>query len=249
MYVRSGELDKSISVYREAIRMQEKALGRSHPNTLVIAANLGVVYKDAGRFAEAIPLLEEVYEASKREPSIAWIGGQLLEGYTMQADPAKPESIAKVVTLVRELLAQERAELPEASPVLAGQLIGYSQSLLRVKAWDAAETPIREALSIREKTQPDAWSTFNTRSMLGGVLLGQEKIDEAEPLLLGGYQGLKDREATIPPQAKVRVQEALERLVKLYEAKGDEAKAAAWRARLDAAKAEQTKSEVEGDGR
>ena len=61
-----------------------------------------------------------------------------------------------------------------------------------------AEPLIREALTIREKTQPDAWTTFNTQSLLGGALLGQKKYAEAEPLLLKGYEGLKQRETTIP---------------------------------------------------
>ena len=48
--------------------------------------------------------------------------------------------------------------------------------------------------------------------MLGGALLGQKKYAEAEPLLLAGYEGMKQREAKIPPEGKVRLTEALERL-------------------------------------
>ncbi len=33
--------------------------------------------------------------------------------------------------------------------------------------------------------------------MLGGALLGQKKYDAAEPLLLKGYAGLKQREGAI----------------------------------------------------
>jgi hypothetical protein len=85
-------------------------------------------------------------------------------------------------------------------------------------------------LAIREKTQPDAWTTFNTQSMLGGALLGQKKHADAEPLLLKGYEGMKQREKTIPPPGKVRLPEALDRLIALYTAtnKPDEAKK--WRA-------------------
>jgi hypothetical protein len=35
--------------------------------------------------------------------------------------------------------------------------------------------------------QPDAWTTFNTRSLPGGALLGQQMYAEAKPLLLAGY--------------------------------------------------------------
>ncbi len=91
---------------------------------------------------------------------------------------------------------------------------------------------LRECLAIREKVAPDSWNTFNTKSMLGGALLGQKKYADAEPLLLKGYQGMKEREKTIPPQGEDRLPEAVERLVQLYEelAKNDEA--AKWRTEL-----------------
>jgi hypothetical protein len=65
--------------------------------------------------------------------------------------------------------------------------------------------------------------------MLGEALAGQKKYAEAEPLLLAGYKGMKEREATIPePFRKVRLTEALERLVRLYEATGRKDEAAKW---------------------
>jgi hypothetical protein len=68
--------------------------------------------------------------------------------------------------------------------------------------------------------------------MLGGALLGQKKYAEAEPLLSKGCQGMKDLEDKIPPQGKVRLVEALERLVQLYEATGRKDEAAQCRKRL-----------------
>ena len=62
--------------------------------------------------------------------------------------------------------------------------------------------------------------------MLGGALLGQKKYAEAEPLLLAGYEGMKQWEKTIPPQAGTRIPEALDRLIELSTAtnKPDEVK-------------------------
>ena len=83
---------------------------------------------------------------------------------------------------------------------------------------------------------PDSWKTFDTKSLLGAALLGQKKYSEAEPLLLAGYQGMKFREATIPPPFKILLIEALERLVRLYEATGDKVKANEWQEKLAEAK-------------
>ncbi len=69
----------------------------------------------------------------------------------------------------------------------------------------------------RDKTQPDALTTFNTKSLLGGAILGQKKYADAQPLLLAGHEGMKQSEETIPPRGKVCTPEAIERLVQLYE--------------------------------
>src|SRR5262249_13962837 len=119
----------------------------------------------------------------------------------------------------------------------AGELASLGLNLLHQQKWTDAETVLRECLPLREKTQPDAWNTFNTQSMLGGALLGQKKYADAEPLLLAGYAGLKERAAKIPPPGKIRLTEALERLVALYEATGKKDEAAKWRKELNAAKA------------
>jgi hypothetical protein len=65
--------------------------------------------------------------------------------------------------------------------------------------------------------------------MLGGALPGQKKYADAEPLLLAGYDGMKQREKSIPPQGKVRIPEAIDRLVRLYDATGKQDDAAKWR--------------------
>jgi eukaryotic-like serine/threonine-protein kinase len=52
--------------------------------------------------------------------------------------------------------------------------------------------------------------------MLGGALLGLTRSAEAEPLLLQGYEGMKQREKSIAPNAKIRILESLDRLIELY---------------------------------
>ena len=97
----------------------------------------------------------------------------------------------KLAKLIQEQLAEARKTLPKDSPELARLLGQLGLSFLQQKKWTEAEPLLRECLAIREKSQPDDWSTFNTKSMLGGVLLGQKKFAETEPLLLTGYQGMK----------------------------------------------------------
>ena len=241
IYCWLGRFDQSVPLFEEVVKAQEAALGRQHPATLTSVANLGQNYKDSGRLGEAIPLLEEAYLASKQLPELGFVRAQLLDAYTLAADPAKPETVARLAALLREFLDAVRAKLPKDSPDLAPTLVSYSTTLMAAHAWTDAEPMVREALALRQSAAPDSWLTFNTRSMLGGVLLGQNRLAEAEPLLLDGYKGMIDREATIPAAGKPRIPEALERLVRLYEAKSDEPQAAAWRSKLEAAQSLQAK--------
>jgi hypothetical protein len=51
-------------------------------------------------------------------------------------------------------------------------------------------------------------------------------------LLLSGYEGLKQRQDTIPANGGVRLKEALQRLVQLYEDTGRPDQAAEWHQKL-----------------
>ena len=53
---------------------------------------------------------------------------------------------------------------------------------------------------------------------------------------------MKARQAKIPPQARVRLTEALERLVQLYEARNKRDEAAKWRKQLEERNAAQKKT-------
>jgi tetratricopeptide (TPR) repeat protein len=234
-YWRHKQLDKSIPLFEGAVKGQAAQSGRDHPETIRTIGNLGVNYKDAGRFPEAVPLLEEAYRASAKYPQLRGIGTPLLDAYV---GLGKAQQAA---ALVQELLAEVRKMLPKDSPQLAGQLASLGLLLLQVKAFNEAEPLIRECLAIREKTQPEAWTTFNTKSLLGGALLGQKKYAEAEPLLLKGCEGMQQRGATIPQQGKIRLTEALERVIKLYEAIDKKDDATKWRKELDATRAAQKK--------
>ena len=103
--------------------------------------------------------------------------------------------------------------------------------------WQDAEPLIRESMRMQNKLQPYHWTTFNIQAVLGWVLLSQKRYDEAEPLLLQGYEGMKQRDASIPPRGKIRLSEALQWLVQLYEATGKKDEAAKWRKELEALKA------------
>ena len=118
----------------------------------------------------------------------------------------------EAIAVHREALVLHRRVRAPGSVELSVRLAMFGHDLLkRGTLEDAreAEPLLREALAIREAKEPDFWRTFGTQSMLGAALLTQKKLAEAEQLLLAGYRGMKEREASIPPEGATRIPEAL----------------------------------------
>jgi len=232
-YLTAGKQDLALPILEETLKLRKGTFGPEHPDTLASMSNLAGTYQALGKLDLALPMLEEAYRAEKKHATFSGIGGQLLDGYVRAGKTEQAAALAK------ELLADVRAKLPRESPQLAGQLAAIAMPLLQAKSFAEAEPLARECLAIREKKEPEDWRTFNTKSLLGGALLGQKKYAEAEPLLLAGYEGMKQREAKILPPNKVRLTQALERLVQLDEALEKKDEAAKWRKELEARKESQ----------
>jgi hypothetical protein len=76
------------------------------------------------------------------------------------------------------------------------------------------ETILREAVKIRTESLPKEhyWVAL-ANSALGECLTIQQRYDEAEPLVVGSYESLKNSQGTNNPRTRL----ALQRLVELYE--------------------------------
>ncbi|MBX9585540.1 MAG: tetratricopeptide repeat-containing protein, partial [Gemmataceae bacterium] len=223
LYQDMGDLRRAEPLHRRALEGFEKAHGADHPLTLTSAGNLGRLLTETDRPAEAVPLLERVY--AERTHPLHWVGAgiQLIKAY---ARVGRPADAARVVG---EVLAEGRRRVKPASPEFGGMLAKSGNWLLDLDP-AAAEPVLRECLELREKLDPKAWTTANTRSLLGDALLRQGKPAEAEPLLVAGYAGLLADRSNIPPPAANNLPEAADRLVDLYVALGKPDEAKRWRA-------------------
>ena len=117
---------------------------------------------------------------------------------------------------------------------MAGDLAQLGRNLLAQSRWTEAEPLLRECLAICEKAMADDWKRYDAMSLLGGSLSGQGHYAEAEPLVVPGYEGMKERESRIAAPDQFRLREAAERVVRLYEAWGKPEKATEWKAKLGA---------------
>ncbi|MHB1425998.1 MAG: DNA ligase [Gemmataceae bacterium] len=231
-YWSAGKRNLALPLFEENLSQQKAALGPDHPQTLLSMANLGVNYREAGRTPDAIPLLEEALSRARKHPggmpdSLIWILDAVAKTYDRTGQFAKAE------TLYRDYLEKTRKRFGGDDPRTAGRMAVLGLNLLHQHKYVEAEPLLRDCLKVCEAKQPEVWTTFNAQSLLGEALLGQKKYADAEPLLLSGYKGMKQREAKIPPPGKVRLSEARERLVQLYDAWGKKDKADEWRKKLD----------------
>jgi tetratricopeptide (TPR) repeat protein len=223
-YWKLQQFDKSTPLMEEVLRLHRKVHGEGHPLTIGAMANVAVNYRDAGRLEEAVSLLERAHKDAGNDASLQWVGRELWIAYQRAGRPAQ------AATLIMELLDKDRKSLPANSPQLAALLAQNGGNLLQLRAWSDAESVLRECLTIRANNEPDDWRVFSTMSALGEALHGQKDYPAAESMLLHGYEGMKRREAELPPQEKeMRLSTARERLVRLYEAWDKPEEAARWR--------------------
>ena len=185
-----------------AVAFGEKAVAATQRKNFSYLDTLAAAYAETGRFTNAILVQQEAMALMTNEAD--------KQEYSMQ-------------------LALYQSSIPYRDHGLLAEKV---LALLQAGKFAEAEPVARECVALREKLIPNDWRTFNARSMLGGSLLGQKKYVEAEPLLLSGYEGMKQREVNIPPEGKVRLNEALKRLAQLYDATQRPDEAAEWKKKL-----------------
>ena len=242
-YDEAGRRDEALKLREQVLALRRKVLGPDHPATLntlnyiarTLAASDALEIRNG---TNAVRLAEEAVAATSRT------NANFLD--TLAAAYAETHQFGKAVNTQNEaiaLLQNEDQKTDYASRLKLyqlntpyrddGALAANTLTLLNQGKFAQAEPLARECLALREIMIPDDWRTFNARSLLGGCLLGQMKYAEAEPLLLSGYEGLKQREDKILPAAReLRLREALQRLAQLDEATGRPEQAAEWRKRL-----------------
>ncbi len=234
-----GNLAEAIRRYEQAREAKIRKLGPHHPETLATLFNLALAYQEAGRLAEATELFEQA-ATGMVAGSVPHPHAEDILRRTIQAceQAGRPDKAERWLRRWLELVGQQTGD---AHPSYARVQAALGRNLLSQEKWGEAETVLRACVAIRQKHEPDTWTTFNAMSMLGGAVLGQagnaadpaikqQRLAEAEKLLLGGYKGLKRVESAMPPEARASLLVALDRLVALYAAWQRPEEAAKWQA-------------------
>jgi serine/threonine protein kinase/TolA-binding protein len=217
-YQAAGKPELALPLLEDTLASHKAKEGMDHADTWKSMDDLARGYQAARKFDLAIPLLETTL-ARRKEKLGPSHRDTLNSKNNLLAATIRAGQTVRMTALLQEVLAEARSQIKQDVD-WSGFLANMALELMKLGAFTTAEPLLRECLAIRQKLIPDAWNTSNAKALLGGALLGQRKYDEAAPLLLVGYEGLKKNERSMPQQAKFNLANTRDWIIDYYEATG-----------------------------
>jgi eukaryotic-like serine/threonine-protein kinase len=233
LYWAEGRSTESESLYLKAINVSRRVLGEDHRRTIYATNGLAGLYAYLGRDSQAESLFSKTLEASRRG-----LGAE--HPYTLDSMSGlagvyrRQRRFAEADAVYVQALASRRLVQGTEHPNTLSTLASLGDVRIREGKFVEAEALLREALKAYEATKPDDWERYNCQSLLGAALAGQKKLEQAEPLLRSGFEGMVQRRATMAASDRSNINDAGDRIVTLYQVWGKPQKASEWEQKLGA---------------
>ncbi len=180
--VRSGDLLAALPLYKEALQLSRKALGKRHRFTIENMNNYAFVLMFLDRASEAEPILAETVRLSREV-----FGERNTDTIYAINNYAKVlrdlGQISHAESYYAEVLRLRRNVLGERHPDTVDSLVNYASILRSLGRPREAEPLYAEALRVRRRIfgkKHDA--TLSSMTNYASVLLRLDRLDEAEPL-------------------------------------------------------------------
>jgi serine/threonine protein kinase len=208
-----GKFEEALQTARDAVAEYRQRGDADSVNFGFALTVLGGFLTEKGEYAEADASLDRAETIYRKllTPSSLWLGDNLRnQAISLYQQARYAESLNKVTETLKiylETFGTHYDNYPTA-------LIIQGLSLAKTGHLKEGETILREAVKIRTESLPKEhyWVAL-ANSALGECLTIQQRYDEAEPLLVGSYESLKNSQGTNNPRTRL----ALQRLVELYE--------------------------------
>jgi eukaryotic-like serine/threonine-protein kinase len=223
-----GKLTEAEGLFRESLAIRKQTLGNEHPTVAQAFNKLSGVLTMEGKWAEADKASREalkVFGWSGRQGDASDDGAL----YGRGNDFFDQGNFAEAEACFRQALAIRRKR--SGGQDLEVALSALANTLRQQQRFSEAEPLFRECLASRDTNCPNAWYTHFTRLRLGATLMGKRKYEEAEPLLISGYEGMREHEGSIRERTKV-LTESMQSFVQLFEATSRPEQAAEWKEKL-----------------
>jgi eukaryotic-like serine/threonine-protein kinase len=214
LYQHTSRLRESLAMFEHAIDSQRRVSGPGHRLETFALLGIAETLRSQGNFDQALQQMQASLDIRRKlvgashddyAQALQSIGETHLEiGNIDAAGPALSEALA----IYRRSRVEDHYEIAVAQ-------VGHALLLMRTDKAGEAETVLREAIAIFRKVYPaDHRTLVAAQSALGESLVLQGKLAEAEPLLVNSVEQLG---GTLHYDRRLAVQ----RLIELYERKGD----------------------------
>jgi serine/threonine protein kinase/tetratricopeptide (TPR) repeat protein len=230
LYAREHRDDKAEPLMTAVLESQQRILGDKHPDTLSSMDNLAALYRRKGDYARSEAIFRQAIEkwrqsVGEEHPDTLLSMAGLATLYCIQGRLPEAEKLdARVLDARTRVLGPKHPDTIEAMVSLARVRV------LEHKFADA-EPLLRASLQDPGKTTGD-WTHYFRQALLGASLVGQAKFQDAEPLLVQGYEGMAQREDSVSTENRAFIRESGQRIVQMYAGWHKPDQAAAWRAKV-----------------
>jgi eukaryotic-like serine/threonine-protein kinase len=231
-----GQLDDAHRLLSRSLPIAENTFGESHVHTISARNNLAKVLYLQGDRTGALVEFERNYRLAKYDlgeghEQTVEVLGNLAHAFIGVGESEKG---AKLMVEWMKAKRTHVQSLDDPQKVLfANAIERASETLVQSGQYSQAEALLQECLAIRTQTQPGHWSEGRVKSLLGHVLLQQQKVTPGEELLREGYNQLREREhSEFDPAPRGQIVKALKRLVEHYQQTQQIAQEQQWREEL-----------------
>jgi non-specific serine/threonine protein kinase/serine/threonine-protein kinase len=233
LYLAQGRYADAEPLLKQALESQRRRLGEEHLETLTSMNNLAVVYDRQDRLAEAEALTKQTLEMRQRvlgneHPHTLYSMNNLASLYVAQERYSEAEALASQTFQVRT------TKLGESHPQTQNTLRLLCAVLVEMERYSEALPLCQSAVAWARANPDENWALPHAQTLLGMTQAGLEEFNEAERLLLEGYEELS-RNAIKSPRNRLigrARRSALKHLIKLYKAQEKPAEVQRWQTEL-----------------
>ena len=188
LLVKLGRLEEAEPMLREALRVRRTRLGADHPSVATVLINLAACLDRNGHSGPAIENYRQALKIRERafatdNPLTARAQASLAYALSGRGDPDDLHEANQLLTEAHHTYLAKKGARDQSTLIIQRNLAAV---LLQQGHAAEAEALIRPVVEIAESSNlPWTWRLADARSLLGGCLLAQDRLEEARPLLQG----------------------------------------------------------------
>ncbi len=226
-YTDEGKYAEAIALHEHTLEVRRRLLGPEHTDTITAMLNLAMAHSKADELEPAAALLTPAVEVCRRilgpDHPYTLVGSfNLSDVWLRQNRLPEAQQLAETVVAARlRISGQENAYTLAAQEGLANIYMAEGK-------FTEAEAIFRNTFAVRNNKAPGGWRAATARAKLGLALLRENRLAEAEPMLVESATVIAAARAQIPIPSRRLITEAATHVVELYTALGQPEKAKAW---------------------